>query len=203
VLVFDARFQPETKAILRHLWSHLAGSRLRLLLCIKAKGKGGNGSDDSLDGLELVEEVDVTTGQNNFVMGLYRPTMTTTPSKVEVAAFAGGRVGLRARSSIVAGTAVAKVVGQPLSAGRWNKLKPDIANPRWQWTMKQRNKRIHVVSIARFVNCPEPGAEHECNARYVDGGEEELQLQSTRDVVAGEEIVACGDQEKCSHSHGE
>ena len=205
-MMFDARFQPETRFILRHLWAHLAGSKLRLLLCMKPRETRGvsstiKGAHYHPAGFEPVDEVAVTTGQNNFNLCAYRPTPDNS-TMIEVAVFPGGRVGVRARYSMSAGSRIVNVVGERLSTSRWSKLHAHAANTRWQWALKRDQKWIHILSIARFVNAPV--GEDPCNATFVveerecDGEGVNAELICIRDAVAGEEILADGGEEACT-----
>ena len=197
-MVFDARFQPETRAILRHLWAHLAGSKLRLLFCMGGNDKRSSmgRKDHCIDGFQVVEQMEVTTGQNSFTMCAYQRTTVT--SQVEVAVFSGGRIGIRALTAMSAGPPIMKVVGLRISTSRWNKLRTDIANSRWQWALKCDEGWFHVLNTARFVNGSWNALQ--INARYIvgDGNQGETQLVCRRDVSAGEEIMAGEDSREAS-----
>ena len=183
VLVFDARFQPETRAILRHLWRHLAGSKLRLLFCEKTREKSTAAAEEhgieavstrrsgQLEGFELLEDIKMTTGHNRFTMCVLRPLSSAADSNlpsVEVAVFAGHRVGLRARRAFAADEEVIEVLGERLTLSGWAKLKDAASNPRWQWTLHRRGERTHVLNVARFVNGPQSTTER--GERAVRGG---------------------------------
>ena len=202
VLVFDARFQPETKAILRHLWCHLAGSRLRLLFCIKVRASGISDATASfIEGFQLVNEIDITTGQNNFIMCVYRAILDLpvevpqmADRTVEVAVLPDGRIGLRARRFVSVGEEVLRVVCQRLSISDWRKLQHEAADLRWQWMLRRQGEWMHVLNVARFANGPDDASQ--ANARYVIREDNLVFLQCSHAIKAGEEVVAC-----CSSEH--
>ena len=142
VMNFDARFQPPTRAILQHVCMSLARTRLRMVFCTTKLPLAHYG-------FELVAELSVTTGQNNFTVYAYhrvRPAVALHArprDPVVLTVFSGQRVGVRACRDVSVGERLLPVIGEPLALGTWEKLRHDASDRRWQW-MVRRDGRGHT-----------------------------------------------------------
>ena len=150
---------------------------------------------------ELVAELSVTTGQNNFTMHVYRVLLTmalspTPGDPVVLAVFPGQRIGLRASRSMDVGERLLPVVGQVLAPGAWDKLRHEACDRRWQWMVRRDGVWVHVLNLARFVNSgcgsDERDGRSVANAHYVKSANGSMHLKCSRAISAGAEVVACG-----------
>ena len=199
VIMFDARFPSDTRAILRSLLPRLAGSRLRMVVC-EEKPNDPRRRAALGPRFDLLGDLGVTTNMNDFHLSAFLANDQPHSDAVEVAVLSGGRLGVRARREVRAGEVLLTVEGRRLSNSEWKALAEEACDTgRRQWMLQREGEWLHVLNIARFVNCPAESSSTgsgQVNARYAMSADgDTVLLRCCQTVAAGEEVVACRSQE--------
>jgi precorrin-6B methylase 2 len=173
VLLLDAGFMSSARNVLKHVWGHLAGSRLQMVFTCTML-------EDVNDAMLPVAQLQVKMGEENLILYAYKVNNSALPVSVEVFVSSVHGVGLRVRRDFAAGETVLKLHG--------TKSSTYAKDDRWPWMVRFADGWLHVENLARFVNWHYEQAR--VNVSMSADANGQLRLQTTRPIRKGDELLS-------------
>ena len=173
VLLVDASFMSSTRNVLKHIWGHLAESKLQMVFsCTLLEEVNG--------AMERVAQLRVNMGKDDLTLYAYRIKNTLPAIALEVFPSPVHGFGLRATRDFLEHEYVMEMLGERSSIYS----KDDC----WPWMVRLADGWMHVENLARFVNWHhDPERMNVSVSVDADGT---LCLKTTRLVRTGDELLS-------------